>query len=113
MSNGLIEFTDQNFEQEVLKADEPVLVDFTASWCPPCKLLGPMIEKLAREYAGKAKIGKLDADSNRDTLIRYKIEALPTVVVFRGGQVVQSMRGLRPERDYRQAIDEAAARPMA
>ena len=102
---NLLEFTDQNFEKEVLQATEPVLVDFTAVWCPPCRAIAPTIEKLAIEYAGKAKIGKMDADANRDVLIRYRIEALPTGLVFRNGEVSHQFRGLRTEKDYRDALD--------
>jgi thioredoxin 1 len=106
MANAnILEFTDQNFQQEVLQAGEPVLVDFTAVWCPPCRALAPTIEKLANEYAGKAKVGKMDADANRDVLLRYRIEALPTVLVFRGGQVSHQLRGLRSEKDYREALE--------
>ena len=102
---NLLEFTDQNFEKEVLQATEPVLVDFTAVWCPPCRAIAPLIEKLAIAYAGKAKIGKMDADANRDILIRYRIEALPTVLVFRSGEVSHQLRGLRKEKHYRDALD--------
>ena len=104
---NLIEFTDANFQAEVLDAQQPVLVDFSAVWCQPCKALGPTIEKLAKEYAGKAKVGKMDADSNREVLLKYRIEALPTVVVFKGGQVLSTIRGLRGEAEYRKALDAA------
>ena len=104
---NLIEFTDANFQQEVLNATQPVLVDFTAVWCPPCKALGPTIEKLAKDYAGKAKVGKMDADANRDVLMKYRIEALPTVLIFKNGEVTQSLRGLRGESEYRKALDSA------
>jgi thioredoxin 1 len=104
---NMIEFTDANFQKEVLDSQQPVLVDFTATWCPPCKALAPTIAKLAKDYAGKAKIGKMDADANRDVLLKYKIEALPTVVIFRGGQVTQTIRGLRGESEYRKALDSA------
>src|SRR5437763_14937469 len=107
-ASSVQEFTDQSFEAEVLESAQPVLVDFTAEWCPPCKLLSPTIEKLAGEYAGKAKVGKVDADTNREVLIRYKVEHLPTVLVFRGGEVVGHFRGLRAEKDYRQALDGSA-----
>jgi thioredoxin 1 len=109
---NLIEFTDANFQAEVLDAQQPVLVDFTAVWCPPCKALAPTIEKLAKEYAGKAKFGKMDADANREVLMKYRIEALPTVVVFKAGQVFeQPIRGLRGEGEYRKALDAALGAP--
>ena len=99
------EFTDQNFDAEVLKSAQPVLVDFWAEWCGPCKMLAPTIEKLANSYAGKVKIGKIDTDSNRDTAMAYGISAIPTVLLFKGGQVVQKFVGLRQERDFKEALD--------
>ena len=104
-SENVKEFTDQNFEQEVLKSSEPVLVDFWAEWCMPCRLLAPTIDKLAKEYAGKVKVGKVDTDSNRDVSIKYGISAIPTVILFKGGQVVQKFVGLRQERDFKEALD--------
>jgi len=107
-SQNMREFTDGNFQQEVLDAPEPVLVDFTATWCAPCKALGPTIEKIANDYVGKVKVGKMDADANREVLIKYRIEALPTVVIFHKGQPVQSLRGLRGESEYRKTLDGLA-----
>ena len=104
-SENVKEFTDQNFEQEVLKSPEPVLVDFWAEWCMPCRLLAPTIEKLAKEYVGKVKVGKVDTDSNRDVSIKYGISAIPTVILFKDGQVAQKFVGLRQERDFRDALD--------
>ena len=104
-SENVKEFTDQNFEQEVLKSPEPVLVDFWAEWCMPCRLLAPTIDKLAKEYAGKVKVGKVDTDSNRDVSIKYGISAIPTVILFKDGQVAQKFVGLRQERDFRDALD--------
>ena len=106
-SANLKEFSDQNFEQEVLQSDTPVLVDFWAEWCMPCQRLAPTIEKLAESYAGKVKVGKLDTDSNRDTAMKYGISAIPTVILFKGGQVAQKFVGLRQERDFREALDAA------
>jgi thioredoxin 1 len=99
------EFSDQNFEAEVLKSDVPVLVDFWAEWCMPCKMLTPTIEKLADAYAGKVKVGKIDTDSNRDVSIKYGISAIPTVILFKNGQVAQKFVGLRQERDFKEALD--------
>ena len=101
-----VEFNDQNFEQEVLKSDQPVLVDFWAEWCMPCKMLAPTIDKLAKDYAGKVKVGKVDTDSNRDVSIKYGISAIPTVILFKGGQVVQKFVGLRQEKDFKAALDQ-------
>lgn len=107
-SANIKEFTDQNFETEVLKSATPVLVDFWAEWCMPCKMLTPTIEKLADSYAGKVKVGKLDTDSNRDTAMKFGISAIPTVILFKDGQVAQKFVGLRQERDFKEALDATA-----
>ncbi len=88
------EFTTANFESEVLGSDVPVLVDFTATWCGPCKALAPIVEKLADEYEGKVKVGKLDIDAARPIAEKYGIRSVPTVMVFNGGQKVASNVGL-------------------
>lgn len=88
------EFTDDNFEQEVLSATEPVLVDFSAEWCGPCKALGPVIDALATEYAGRVKIGAVDVDKNQSLAVKYGISAIPTVLLFQNGQVTQKFYGL-------------------
>jgi len=99
------EFNDQNFETEVLKSSTPVLVDFWAEWCMPCRMLAPTIDKIAKDYAGKVKVGKVDTDSNRDVSIKYGINAIPTVILFKNGQVAQKFVGLRQERDFREVLD--------
>src|SRR2546428_3628864 len=104
-SQNVHEFTDDNFEQEVINSKEPVLVDFWAEWCMPCRLLAPTIEKLAKDYSGKVKVGKVDTDSNRDISIKYEISAIPTVILFKAGQVAQKFVGLRQERDFKEALD--------
>jgi len=107
-SENVKEFTDGNFEAEVLKSEVPVLVDFWAEWCMPCRMLTPTIEKIAKDYAGKVKVGKLDTDANRDVAMKYSISAIPTVILFRNGQVAQKFVGLRQERDFKEALDAAA-----
>ena len=102
---NVTEFTDQNFEEEVLKSTQPVLVDFWAEWCMPCKQLAPTIDKLATDYAGKVKVGKVDTDSNREISIKYGISAIPTVILFKNGQVAQKFVGMRNERDFKAALD--------
>jgi thioredoxin 1 len=104
-SENIVEFTDQNFEAEVLKSDKPVLVDFWAEWCMPCRMLGPTIEKLAKDYNGKVKVGKVDTDANRDVSLRYGISAIPTVILFRDGQVAQKFVGLRQEKEFKEVLD--------
>jgi thioredoxin 1 len=85
-SANVLMLTDQNFESEVLKSDVPVLVDFTATWCGPCKVLAPMVEQIADEYKGKLKVGKLDIDDAPSIAAKYKVKSVPTVVLFQGSQ---------------------------
>jgi thioredoxin 1 len=104
---NVLQITDANFEDEVLKSATPVLVDFWAEWCQPCRRLAPTIEKLATDYAGRVKVGKLDTDANHATASKFAISAIPTVLVFKGGQVAQKFVGLRGEKDIREALDAA------
>jgi thioredoxin 1 len=90
-------FTDENFESEVLKSDKPVLVDFWAVWCGPCKAIAPIVEDLAKEYEGKAKIGKLDVDNNQESAIKYGVRSIPTVLIFKDGQVKETIIGAVPK----------------
>jgi thioredoxin 1 len=106
-SEHVKELTDSNFESEVLKSDRPVLVDFWAEWCGPCKMLAPTIDKIANDYAGKVKVGKIDTDSNREVSMKYGISAIPTVILFKDGQVAQKFVGLRGEKDFKEALDAA------
>ena len=94
-----IKLTDQNFEQEVLRADMPVLVDFWASWCGPCQMLSPVIAEIAEEYAGKVKVGKVNVDEQLNLANRYGIASIPTVMLFKNGEVVNTSLGYRPKND--------------
>ena len=105
MAENVTEFTDSNFEAEVLKSDKPVLVDFWAEWCMPCRMLSPTIEKIAKDYAGKVKVRKIDTDANRDVSMRYGISAIPTVILFRDGKVAQKFVGLRQEQEFKEVLD--------
>lgn len=101
-------FTDDSFKRDVLDADRPVLVDFWAEWCMPCKMLGPTIDALATEFAASAKIGKFDIDSNRQVPSQYGIQAIPTIILFKGGQPVKKWVGITKKDELAAAIKDAA-----
>ena len=107
-SNNVLEFTNDNFDADVLQSDVPVLVDFWAEWCQPCRMLAPTIQDLARQYQGKVKIGKLDTDANQDVAVRYGITAIPTILLFRKGEVVKKFVGLTPKRQFEAALNDVA-----
>ena len=98
--------TDQNFEAEVLKSDVPVLVDFWAVWCGPCKIVDPVIHELAGEYEGKLKVGKLNVDENPESSGRFSVMSIPTIMLFKGGQPVKAVIGAQPKENFKKAIDE-------
>ncbi len=100
-----IEFTDANFEQEVLKADVPVLVDFWAVWCGPCKMIAPFVQEIANEYEGKAKVGKVDVDNNPQVAMTYGIRSIPTLLIFKGGKVVDQIVGAVPKNTITSKIE--------
>ncbi len=104
-----IEITDDSFDADVLQAETPVLVDFWAEWCSPCKALAPLINELATEYVGKVKVGKVDTDSNREISVRFSISAIPTVILFHKGEIVEKFVGLRNKREFQTALDKVAA----
>jgi thioredoxin 1 len=108
-SANVLEFNNDNFQDDVLSADTPVLVDFWAEWCMPCRMLAPVIDQVADEYAGKVKVGKVDTDSNREISVQYEISAIPTVILFKGGSMVRKFVGLTNKADLSAAIDEALA----
>jgi len=105
MAEGLLALTDDTFQAEVLDSETPVLVDFWAPWCGPCVKVGPIIEELAADYAGKVKVGKLDVDENSETPVKYGVMSIPTVILFKGGEVLDKITGARGKADYQSWID--------
>jgi len=95
-----IEFTDGNFDEEVLQSDLPVVIDFWAAWCAPCRMIAPIIEDLATDFEGKAKIGKLDVDSNQQTAIKYGVRSIPTVLIIKNGEVADTIIGALPKASF-------------
>lgn len=100
-----LEITDSNFEETVLKSDKPVLVDFWAAWCGPCRMVGPIIDELSEEYEGKAVVGKVDIDSNQQYAAQFGVRNIPTVLVFKNGELVDRKVGVSSKNDYAKALD--------
>ncbi|OOP54864.1 MAG: thioredoxin [Candidatus Brocadia carolinensis] len=105
MAGDVTVITDANFDGEVLKSNVPVLVDFWAAWCGPCRQLAPIIDELATEYKGKAKVGKLDTEENNNTPAKFGITAIPTIILFKNGQAVNKMVGVKSKKDLKAALD--------
>ena len=109
MAGNVQDFSDDNFKADVLDADTPVLVDFWAPWCGPCKLLGPTIEELANDYSGKVRVGKMNTDENPQTSTSHQISAIPTVMLFKGGEVVERFVRVTPKDKFAVALDKHLA----
>ena len=106
---NIVTLTKANFEAEVLKASTPVLVDFWAEWCGPCKMIGPILDELAEEYSGRVKIGKVNIDHDQELASQFGVRAIPTLLLFHQGQVADQMVGLRSKRDLKASLDRVAA----
>ncbi len=104
----LVAVNDSDFGEQVLQSDQPVLVDFWAEWCAPCRALGPVIESLAEDYDGRAKVAKVDVDANREIAMQFGIRSIPTVILFDNGQIVDTFVGVRPKNDYAASLDKVA-----
>ena len=100
-----LEITDATFDKTVLQSDKPVLVDFWAAWCGPCRMVGPIIDELSNEYEGKAVVGKVDIDSNQQYAAQFGVRNIPTVLVFKNGELVDRKVGVSSKNDYAQALD--------
>jgi len=103
---NVVHVTDEDFKSQVLDSDVPVLVDFWAEWCMPCKMIAPILEELAAEYGDKLKIGKVDTDSNRQVAMQYGISAIPTLILFHNGEMAKKFVGLQQKADLKAALDE-------
>lgn len=106
-SDTIFEVTDSNFDQEVLKSDQPVMIDFWAAWCGPCRALAPVVDEIAKSYQGKVRIGKMDVDKNMATPQRYGVRGIPTLLIFKGGQVREQIVGYVPKETIQKALDKS------
>ena len=100
-----LEITDATFDEVVLQSDKPVMVDFWAAWCGPCRMVGPIIDELSNEYDGKAVVGKVDVDANQEFAAKYGVRNIPTVLVFKNGELVGRQVGVAPKQTYTEALD--------
>ncbi len=105
-SNSTFEVTDQTFEQDVLKSDKPVMVDFWAAWCGPCKALAPIVDELASQFQGKAKVAKMDVDRNPATPMRYQVRGIPTLIIYKDGQVKEQIVGYVAKEKIEEALEK-------
>src|ERR1051325_9239656 len=106
---NIVTATDSNFKDEVLRSSTPVLVDFWAEWCGPCKMIAPLLDELATEYDGKVKIAKVNIDDHQNLAAQFRVTAIPTLLIFKNGQVIEQMVGAKSKRDLKASLDKAAA----
>ncbi|MCL4542595.1 MAG: thioredoxin [Deltaproteobacteria bacterium] len=109
-NESVLAFTDANFENEVLKSDKPVLVDFWAVWCAPCRAVAPIIDEMASDYEGSVKVGKVNVDENQIIPSKYGVRGIPTVILFNNGKVVDQLVGAAPKTAFKQMVEKAVAR---
>ena len=104
-----LQLSDSTFDTEVVKADKPVLVDFWAPWCGPCRMLSPLVDELAKEYDGKIKVGKINTDDNAQVATQFRISAIPTLLFFKGGNVIDQLVGVHPKTEIKKRLDALLA----
>lgn len=102
----MVDFTDQNFDSEVLQSKTPVMVDFWAPWCAPCRIVGPIVDELAKEYEGKLKVGKMNVDENPNFAGKYSVMSIPTIMIFKDGKPVKTMIGAQGKESFKKGIEE-------
>ena len=107
-----LELTSSNFETEVIKSELPVVVDFWATWCGPCRMIAPIVEELAQSYQGRAKIAKLDVDANQDVAMKYKILSIPNVLFFKDGKIVDQIIGAVPKKQFTEKLEKLVGSPV-
>ena len=108
-SPNIVTLTVANFEQEVVQSAQPVLVDFWAEWCGPCKMIAPILDELADEYSGKVKVGKVNVDDHQELAVKFRIQSIPTLLFFKGGQIVDQVVGMKSKKDFKAKLDPLAA----
>ncbi len=106
-SAEIVELSDSSFESEVIKSDKPVLVDFWAPWCGPCRILAPIVEEIAESYTGKLKVGKLNVDDNQEITMKYRIRSIPTLILFKDGQALDQIIGAVPKTEIEKVVKKA------
>ena len=106
-ANGIIELSDSNFDTEVIKSETPVLVDFWAPWCGPCRVIAPIVEEISSSYQGRLKVGKLNVDENQQTTMKFGIRSIPTLIVFKGGKAVEQIIGAVPKGEIERVVGKA------
>lgn len=104
MAENVMEVNDSNFEEEVIKSEMPVIVDFWAAWCGPCRMVAPVMEEIANDNVGKVKVTKLNVDDNRETASKYRVMSIPTIILFKNGEVANQVVGARGKKDFEQAF---------
>ena len=109
MAGNVLEFTDANFASEVLESKQPVLVDFWAPWCGPCRMIAPVVEEIAGQYEGKVKVGKVNVDDNQQTAMQFRVMSIPTLILFKDGQPVEGVVGAQPKRAFEALLDKHLA----